>query len=151
MTIELPRPAFGDGEPIPALFTCDGQDRSPPLQWGQAPAEAQSLALTMDDPDAPAGTWDHWIVFNLPPTLTGLPEGAASRGLPAGSLHAANSWGDQGYGGPCPPSGTHRYVFSLYASDVQLELPAGARKAQVLAALQGHILGQAEWIGTYSR
>lgn len=148
MALTLTSTAFAQGQSIPAKYTCDGQDISPPLHWSDAPAGAQSLALIMDDPDAPAGVWVHWVLFNLPASLHDLPEKAA---LPGGSLEGKNSWGRVGYGGPCPPRGSHRYFFKLYTLDTKLNLSRGASKEQLLAAMEGHILAQAELMGTYSR
>ena len=148
MTFELTSSAFSSGQRIPTKFTCDGEDISPPLQWSEPPAGTQSLALIMDDPDAPAGTWDHWLLFNLPASSRGLPE---QTGTPGGSVAGKNSWGRTGYGGPCPPRGTHRYSFKLYALNTTLALPAGANKAQLLRAMADHILAQTELVGTYSR
>ncbi len=148
MTFELTSTAFAAGEPIPAKYTCDGVNVSPPLAWSDPPAGTQSLALIMDDPDAPAGVWDHWLLFNIPADLRHLPERA---GAPAGSVDGKNSWGRTGYGGPCPPRGTHRYFFKLYALDTKLNLPAGANKIQLLRAMEGHVLAQAELMAVYSR
>lgn len=152
MPFELSSTAFSQGSEIPTQFSCDGEDISPPLQWSQPPAGAVALALIMDDPDAPAGTWDHWLLFNLSAEAGGLDPGVEPlERLPNGSVHGANSWGRIGYGGPCPPSGTHRYFFKLYALDQPLDLPVGANKAEVLAAMEGHVLEQAELMGTYER
>jgi Raf kinase inhibitor-like YbhB/YbcL family protein len=148
MSIELTSPAFAHGEAIPTLYSCDGDDISPPLQWQNVPAGTQSLALIMDDPDAPRGTWVHWVLYNMPPQTSELPENVA---LTAGSSQGTNSWNRLGYGGPCPPSGTHRYFFKLYALDSELDLAAGATKDQLLAAMEGHILAQGELMGTYAR
>ena len=148
MNFELTSTAFAAGEPIPAKYTCDGADISPPLAWSDPPQGTQSLALIMDDPDAPVGTWDHWILFNIPADTRDLPEQASP---PSGSVDGKNSWGRTGYGGPCPPRGTHRYFFKLYALDTPLNLPAGVDKAQLLQAMEGHILAQAELMGTYAR
>jgi Raf kinase inhibitor-like YbhB/YbcL family protein len=148
MTFDLTSPAFAPGEPIPTKYTCDDQDISPPLKWSDPPGGTQSFALIMDDPDAPVGIWVHWVLFNLSPDTRDLPEQAAS---PAGAQDGQNSWKRTGYGGPCPPSGAHRYFFKLYALDTTLNLPAGATKAQVLKAMEGHILAQAEVMGVYSR
>lgn len=146
MSMALTSPAFNSGDPIPEKFTCDGEDISPELDWFGTPEGTVSLALIMDDPDAPVGTWVHWVVFNLPMDLSGLREGMTGVGL-----DGTNSWNRGGYGGPCPPSGTHRYFFKLYALDQTLDLEAGADKAAVLSAMEGHILGEAELMGTYSR
>ncbi len=152
MAFELTSSAFAQGETIPVRYTCDGDDVSPPLEWGDPPEGTQSFALANDDPDAPAGIWDHWILFNLPGEARSLPEGVPSDAeLPDGSRQGQNSWRRLGYGGPCPPSGTHRYFFKLYALDTTLDLASGANKKQLLQAMEGHILGQAELIGVYSR
>jgi hypothetical protein len=148
MAFSITSPAFAPGQLIPSKYTCDGQDISPPLQWSDIPADTKSLALIMDDPDAPVGTWDHWLVFNLPPDLAGLPEKASK---PKEASDGKNSWGRLGYGGPCPPRGVHRYFFKLYALDTTLALAQGANKGQLLSAMAGHILTQAELMGTYSR
>jgi Raf kinase inhibitor-like YbhB/YbcL family protein len=145
---ELTSPAFASGQPIPAQYTCDGQDISPPLQWHDAPKDTQSFALIMDDPDAPAGDWVHWLLYNLPADLRELLENAA---LPQGSQTGKNSWGRFEYGGPCPPRGTHRYFFKLYALNTTLDQAAGNSKAHLLKAIARHTLAQAELMGTYSR
>jgi len=139
-------PAFNHEEFIPSKYTCDGEDLSPPLAIDNIPAGAASLVLIVDDPDAPGGTWDHWIVFNIPGKLTRIGEGDAPEGL-----EGTNSWGRGGYGGPCPPSGTHRYLFKIYALDTTLDVPLGARKTEVLAAMEGHVLESATLMGRYQR
>jgi Raf kinase inhibitor-like YbhB/YbcL family protein len=149
---ELTSTAFAPGEPIPTKYSCDGEDISPPLQWSDPPQGTQSLALIADDPDAPVGTWVHWVLFNLPAEARSLLEAVppdAER--PDGSRHGENGWGRLDYGGPCPPSGTHRYFFKLYALDTMLDLDAGAGKKQVLQAMEGHILTETELMGVYSR
>ena len=152
MSLTLQSRAFADGEPIPRRYTCDGEDVSPPLTWAEAPAEARSFALVVDDPDAPGGTWVHWIVFNLPADASSLPEHAAeSGGMPAGVIEGTNSWGRPGYGGPCPPSGTHRYFFKLYALDAMLDLPTTATGPDVARTMEGHVLEQATLMGRYAR
>jgi Raf kinase inhibitor-like YbhB/YbcL family protein len=152
MSFVLTSPAFVAGSPIPAEFTCDGRDISPPLAWGLPPEETQSLALVMDDPDAPVGTWDHWVLFNLPPTARGLPADLpADPERPDGSRHGRNSWHRLGYGGPCPPRGLHHYVFRLVALDALLGLAAGSTKAELERAMAGHVLATAELVGTYTR
>jgi hypothetical protein len=148
MTLEITSPAFAHEQGIPELYTCKGQDISPPLQWSQPPAGTQSFVLIMDDPDAPIGTWDHWLVFNLPAETRELTE--AVSGLPSGAQPGRNSWRRNDYGGPCPPGGArHRYFFKLYALDTRLDLLDGARKAKLEKAMDGHILAQAELIGIY--
>lgn len=152
MVFNLSSPAFNQGAAIPRKYTCDGEDLSPPLQWTEPPADTRSLALISDDPDAPVGTWVHWVVYNLPAGIRSLPEGASpAAGLPQGGVHGQNSWRRLEYGGPCPPSGTHRYFFKLYALDITLELGPGAGKKELLGAMEGHVLAQAELMGTYSR
>jgi Raf kinase inhibitor-like YbhB/YbcL family protein len=151
-TLQVTSPAFQQGQPIPAKFTCDGANISPPLQWGQPPAGAKSLALIVDDPDAPQGTWVHWILFNLPPTTEGLMESASNDAdFPKNALEGINDFRKTGYGGPCPPSGTHRYFFRLYALDTLLALPADAKRADVDRAMAGHVLAQGELMGTYGK
>jgi Raf kinase inhibitor-like YbhB/YbcL family protein len=148
MTFQLTSSAFGYGEQIPRRYTCDGQNISPPLKWNDPPRGTQSFALIMDDPDAPREIWVHWICFNLPAAIRELPERAH---LSADSQEGWNSWGRPGYGGPCPPSGAHRYFFKLYALDTKIKLPPHPDKAQLLRAMEDHILAQAELMGTYSR
>ncbi len=146
---ELTSTSFVGGEPIPLKYSCDGEDVSPPLTWGEPPEGSQSFALIMDDPDAPGGTWDHWIVFNIPAEVRELPEA-----ISAGNINATfgkNSWGRNDYGGPCPPSGTHRYFFKLYALNTTLSLSENANKGQVLAAMEGLVLAETELPGTFSR
>ena len=151
-TIELTSSAFVQGEPIPAKHTCSGEDTSPPLAWGEPPAGTQSFALIMDDPDAPGGTWVHWVFFNIPVNIRSLPEAFPSGDtFPDGSLGGNNNWGRTGYGGPCPPSGTHRYFFKLYALDEMLAINAGASKGELEKAMVGHILAYAELMGTFSK
>jgi len=156
MALELTSPAFTPGAAIPARYTCEGQDIAPPLQWEGVPAGTRSLALIMDDPDAPDPaaprmTWVHWVLYNLPPDLQGLPEGATTSDLPPGSGEGRNDWGRTGYGGPCPPVGRHRYFFKLYALDTRLEGLDKPTKAEVEAAMAGHVLDQAELVGTYQK
>ncbi|RMF84930.1 MAG: YbhB/YbcL family Raf kinase inhibitor-like protein [Nitrospinota bacterium] len=151
-TLALTSPAFKPGSPIPVRYTCDGEDLSPPLQWSNVPSGTKSFALVVDDPDAPMGTWDHWILYDIPATTTRLPAGiAATRRVPEVGTHGRNSWRRLGYGGPCPPGGTHRYFFKLYALDTVLQLKPGATKKKLLRAMQGHILAQGELMGTYQR
>jgi hypothetical protein len=152
MTISMSSPAFADGELIPVKYTCDGENVSPPLEWGGLPAGAQSLALIMDDPDAPSGTFVHWVIYDLPPTLSGLPEDVPSDEKPSvGGTQGNNGAGKLGYTGPCPPSGTHHYFFRLYALDARLDAAAGLSKDKLLQAMEGHVLAQGELMGIYSR
>ncbi len=152
MAMTLTSPAFAHEGDIPGRHTCDGADISPPLVFAGVPEGAASLAVVCDDPDAPAGVWDHFVLYNLSPATPGLPEGLpAKAGYPDGSRSGKNSWGRHGYGGPCPPSGTHRYFFTLYALDAMLELPDGAGKKELLRAAKGHILAAATLMGRYRR
>ena len=151
-SLTLSSPAFAAGASIPAVYSCDGKDQSPPLRWTGAPAGTKSFALIMDDPDAPAGTWVHWLIFNIPAQATGLPEAVRPAAtLDDGSVQGTNSWRRLGYGGPCPPRGQHRYFFKLYALDAMLSLSSSAGKADLLRAMEGHILAQAELMGVYRR
>ncbi len=150
LTIKLASPAFGPHQLIPAQYTCHGADRSPPLIWDGPPPATQALVLIVDDPDAPRGTWGHWVVYNLPPYQHQLPEGVPPQPtLPPGSLQGTSDFGQLGYRGPC--HGTHRYLFKLYALDTPLGLPPGATKAQVEQAMQGHILATGGLDGRYRR
>ena len=150
--ILLTSSAFKEGETIPRKYTCDGSDFSPPLKWDNVPAQAKSLALIVDDPDAPMGTWVHWVIFNISPKTTGLPENVpAQESLPDGALQGKNDFRNYGYGGPCPPGGTHRYFFKLYALDTILDLKAGCSKAQLVKVIQGRIIGEGQLMGRYSR
>lgn len=145
--LSITSPAFSQNGMIPKRYTCDGADVSPPLVIGNVPEGTKSLALIVDDPDAPAGTWVHWVVWNIDPGTREIPENT----LPPGALQGTTDFGKQKYGGPCPPSGTHRYFFKLYALNSPLALPAGARKARLEEAMEGHLLGKAELIGLYRR
>ncbi|HEY92894.1 MAG TPA: YbhB/YbcL family Raf kinase inhibitor-like protein [Dehalococcoidia bacterium] len=151
MTLSLSSIAFQDGEGIPVKHTCEGQDVSPPLMWSELPQGTQSLALIVDDPDAPGGVFNHWVLFNIPSDNRRLPEAVPTQAqLPSGALQGRNGFGRVGYGGPCPPPGRpHRYCFTLYALDRVLDLKAGVSKKQVLDAMQGHILAQGKLTGTY--
>lgn len=152
MSIELTSSAFKQGQLIPQVYSCKGNDISPALSWGDPPVGTQAFALIMDDPDAPAGTWVHWVVFNIPATSRGLSEAIPSGpSLSDGSLQGKNSSGNTGYNGPCPPSGTHRYFFKLYALDEMLGIAPGADKGELLKAMSGHILAQGELMGTFSK
>ena len=144
--------AFRDGRPIPQKYTCDGDDVSPPLEWSDVPEETRTLALVCDDPDAPMGTWVHWVIFNIPGNVKALSECVPpERELPDGARQGMNDFKKIGYGGPCPPSGMHRYFFKLYALDDKLDLPSGATKAHVMIAMEKHVIGQAHLMGTYLR
>lgn len=149
MSLTLTSTAINPGALIPAQYTCDGKNISPPLAWQNAPLGTQSFVLIMDDPDAPAGDWVHWIVFNIPATTNQLAENLSSP--PLGSKFGSNSWSKDGYGGPCPPSGTHRYYFKLYALDTQLSLGSKTDKSSLEQAMKGHILANAELMGKYAR
>jgi Raf kinase inhibitor-like YbhB/YbcL family protein len=142
--------AFKEGQPIPRQYTCDGINISPPLEWSGVPKSAKTIAIIADDPDAPAGTWVHWVLYNLLAQNIGLVENVPATGeLKAGGFQGKNSFGKLGYGGPCPPSGTHRYFFKVYAVDAELPLKAGVTKADLETAMQGHIVAQAQLMGTY--
>ncbi len=150
--MEITSSAFGSGEMIPAKYTCDGADFSPPLDWSGSPAGTKSFALVCDDPDAPMGTWVHWVIFDIPPSATMLAEGfTREKDLPGGGTQGINDFRKIGYGGPCPPGGTHRYFFKLYALDTMLGLKPGITKDQLLKAMRGHILAEAQLMGTYRR
>jgi Raf kinase inhibitor-like YbhB/YbcL family protein len=155
VTFTLTSPSFTNGAPIPAQHTCDGADRSPHLSWTGAPAGTQAFALIVDDPDAPAGVWVHWVLFDLPAGMNGLPENVATtETLPqlGGAIQGRNDSRKTGYAGPCPPPGKpHRYYFKLYALDARLGLRPGATKADVVRAMEGHALGSAQLMGTYQR
>lgn len=152
MALEIRSPAFGSGDEIPAEFTCDGDDGSPPLTWTDAPDGTESFALIVDDPDAPGGTFVHWVAYDLPATASELPAGVpAETVLPEGGVHGENSWSRLGYGGPCPPDGSHRYFFKLYALDRSLGLRPGATKRELVEAMEGHVLGEARLVGRYER
>lgn len=153
MVWSMSSPAFREGETIPRRHTCEGEDVSPPLVWNEPPPATRSLVLIADDPDAPMGTWVHWVLYNLPAELRDLPEGIpAQERLSNGALHGLTDFERVGYGGPCPPPGKpHRYFFRLYALDRQLGLKARATKAQVLDACRGHILAEAQLMGLYAR
>lgn len=153
VTIELKSPAFKEGEMIPVKYTCDDADVSPALSWSEPPEATRELVLICDDPDAPIGTWDHWVLYGLPADTAGLPEGVPkTKEIESGGVHGKNSWGNLGYGGPCPPKGSaHRYFFRLYAIDTKLDLKPGASKKEVLNAIEGHILAKGELMGKYAR
>jgi Raf kinase inhibitor-like YbhB/YbcL family protein len=147
MSLTLTSDAFANGQSIPAKYSCVGKNISPALAWNEPPAGTQSFALIVDDPDAPAGTWVHWVLFNIPVSTLSLDESMDTSAMSAGR----NSSGKMSYDGPCPPSGTHRYFFKLYALDSTLSLSPGATKEQLLTAMKGHILAQGELMGTFSK
>lgn len=154
MSLHLYSTVFEAGKNIPVRFTCDGANISPPLSWTGVPLEAKSMVLIVDDPDAPdpaapIRTWVHWVLYNLPVTLSSLPEGITSQNLPDGACEGLNDWHKTGYGGPCPPIGCHRYFHHLYALDVVLPDLKTPDKQQFMAAMQGHVLAKAELIGLY--
>ena len=152
MEIKITSSAFENGGMIPAKYTCDGADVSPPLQWDTVPEGTKSIALICDDPDAPMGTWVHWVLFNMPAEANELAENIpAEETLPNGAMQGVSDFGRIGYGGPCPPGGTHRYFFKVYALDTKVDLQAGADKRQLLKAMEGHILSQGQLIGKYKR
>ncbi len=157
MTIPIESPAFIGGGTIPKLYTCDGKDISPPLAWSGVPEATRSLALICEDPDAPRGTWTHWVIFDIPATVKGLGEGiptkervtVADGGEPA--RQGTNDFGKIGYGGPCPPSGTHHYIFRIYALDTGLGLGPKTSRQDLLRSIKGHILAEGQLTGLYSR
>jgi Raf kinase inhibitor-like YbhB/YbcL family protein len=156
MTLHLKSPAFAAGGAIPSKYTCEGANISPPLTWSGAPAETKSLVLIVDDPDAPDPkaprmTWVHWVLYDLPASATSLPEDANTNGLPPGAKAGLNDWKRAQYGGPCPPVGRHRYVHKLYALDIELPGLRHPTKAEVEAAMRGHILAETKLIGTYQK
>jgi Raf kinase inhibitor-like YbhB/YbcL family protein len=151
MAITVTSPAFKEGQMIPAKYTCDGQGISPPLNW-QQPKDVKSFALISDDPDAPAGIWVHWVMWNIPAESNGLPESVpTTKELPDGSKQGVTSSHTHGYHGPCPPSGTHRYYFKVYALDQMLDLPITSTKQNLLDAMKGHILAEGQLMGKYKR
>ena len=150
--MDLKSSAFEAGGIIPKKYTCDGPDVSPPLSWSDVPGGAKSLTLIADDPDAPRGTWVHWVAWNIPATARALEEDAPKRDtLPNGMKQGTTDFRSIGYGGPCPPSGTHRYFFKLYALDATLNLPPSTTKKDLEKAMQGHVLAQSELMGKYAR
>jgi hypothetical protein len=152
MALQVKSSAFSEGDSIPAQYTCDGKDVSPPLSWSGIPAGTKSLALVCDDPDAPSGVWVHWVAYNIPGSTSGLPEAVPTRDeIAGGGLQGKNDFRKTGYGGPCPPGGTHRYVFTVYALDSDVTLAAGATKGELVAAMQGHVLAEGKLTGKYSR
>jgi Raf kinase inhibitor-like YbhB/YbcL family protein len=155
-TLKLGSPRFANGEAIPREYSCEGRDVSPPLVWSGVPAGTRSLALVVDDPDAPDPrnprmTWVHWVLYDLPPDSAGLAEGVAPADLPAGARQGRNDWKRTGWGGPCPPIGRHRYFFKLFALDRELGDLREPTKQALERAMQGHLLGRAELVGTYEK
>jgi hypothetical protein len=156
MALSLSSPVFEQNGSIPKLYTCQGKDISPALVWSGLPDGTKSIALIVDDPDAPdpaapKRTWVHWVLYNIPTTATGLPEAVNATGLPSGTRQGRNDWDRTGYGGPCPPIGRHRYFHKLYALDVVLQDLKQPTKATLLEAMKGHILEQVELVGTYQK
>jgi Raf kinase inhibitor-like YbhB/YbcL family protein len=156
MALLLTSPAFAHNGAIPKQYTCEGTDTSPPLSWSAAPEGTKSFALIVDDPDAPDPrapqmTWVHWVIHNIPADVQSLPEGAARLGMPPGAIQGLNDWKRAGYGGPCPPIGRHRYFHKLYALDTVLAGLNRPTKARLLQALKGHVLAEAELVGTYEK
>jgi len=156
MALTLKSSAYDNGGVIPSRYTCEGEDVSPPLVWTGVPETARSLVLIIDDPDAPDPkapkmTWVHWVLYNIPPDVTGLPEGVAPETLPPGIMEGLNDWNRTGYGGPCPPIGRHRYFHKLYALDTVLKCMKTPTKAEVETAMKGHIISQTQYMGTYKK
>ena len=154
MSLQLTSDAFTNGQSIPAKYSCVGKNISPALNWNEPPGGTQSFALIVDDPDAPFGTWVHWVLYNIKPDMRGLQEDLPITGKnidPEAIYVGKNSAGNIGYDGPCPPSGTHRYFFKLYALDTLISLLPGASEEQILKEMDGHILAQAELMGTFSK
>jgi hypothetical protein len=152
MALKITSSTFTEGGRIPKQYTCDGADISPDLSWAGVPESTKSLVLICDDPDAPMGTWVHWVLFNIPPGESALPAKTPSNAnLSNGAKHGTNDFRRLGYGGPCPPGGTHRYYFKLYALDIELNLDSGATKSKVEEAMRGHILAEGQLMGKYQR
>lgn len=151
--IKLTSSAFAEGEAIPAKYTCDGEDASPPLAWANVPADARNIAIVCEDPDAPGGLWVHWVLYGLPGSVRELPAGLpATETLPIGAKQGTNDFDRYGYGGPCPPPGkAHRYFFRIFAVDVVVTLHPGATRDELLSAMEGHILAQGQLMGLYKR
>ncbi|WP_224367983.1 YbhB/YbcL family Raf kinase inhibitor-like protein [Hyalangium versicolor] len=154
--LHLTSPRFKDGQTIPIAFTCEGEDKAPPLHWEEVPHGTRSLALVVEDPDAPdprhpQRTWCHWLLYNIPPGTRDLPEGASPDNLPRGALQGRNDWDRTGYGGPCPPIGRHRYIYRLYALDTVLPDLGSPTRTQLLDAIQDHVLAESQLIGTYEK
>lgn len=155
-SFNLSSPAFTNGQTIPRKFTCEGKGISPALHWQGVPAKARSIALIVEDPDAPDPaapkiTWIHWVLYDIPASASGLPENVTRAELPSGTQEGQNSWHKPGYGGPCPPIGRHRYFFRLFALDTVLDLPGGPTAQGLQAAMRGHIIAQTALLGTYRK
>ena len=152
MELKITSTAFSEGSMIPKRHTCDGEDVSPPLAWTGVPDGTKSLAIICDDPDAPMGTWVHWVLFNIPAGIKDLPANISPKSvIESGAKHGKNDFRKLGYGGPCPPGGTHRYYFKLYALDTEINLDSGITKVQLLKAMEGHILAEGQLMGRYRR
>ena len=153
MKLQVTSTAFKHGEEIPGKYSCSGADVSPPLSIANVPKEAKSLVLVLDDPDAPSGTWIHWVLYGIAPTTVAIPEGSSAKGTsPVAAQLGKNSWGKTEWGGPCPPpGGKHHYYFRVYAVDTGLSLPRGVSKPDIMRAIDGHILAQGELMGTFQR
>jgi len=152
MELTVTSTAFSEGGMIPSRYSCDGEDISPPLRWSEGPEGTKVYALISDDPDAPMGTWVHWVIYNIPAAVTSLPENVPTTAeLKDGSHQGINDFKRHGYGGPCPPGGTHRYYFKVYALDAMIEAGPGLSKKKLLRAMEGHILAKGELMGKYSR
>ena len=152
MNLDIKSTAFGEGDSIPKQYTCDGADISPQLSWSQPPEGTGSMVLICDDPDAPMGTWVHWVLYGLSPDTLEISEGIPDdKEVLGGAKHGVNDFRKYGYGGPCPPGGTHRYFFKLYAVDTEVDLDPGATKDEVIDAIKGHVLAEGQLMGRYSR
>ena len=152
MVIKIESKEFNEGNPIPKRYTCDDVNISPPLTWSSIPEEAKSIAIICEDPDAPGGTWSHWVIFNLPGDISGLDEFVMGREiLDNGAVQGVNDFGTIGYGGPCPPSGTHRYYFKIYALDRKIEITSRINRSELLENMGGHIIDQGQLMGIYTR
>ncbi len=152
MSMEIKTPVFEHGKDIPKKYTCKGEDISLPLKWESKADGVESFVLIMDDPDAPVGVFDHWLVYNIPGDTGSLAEGVSSEGkLPAGAKECKNSFGKKEYGGPCPPSGEHRYFFRIYALDTKLDLQEGAKRGELEEAMEGHLLEKGEIMGVFAK
>lgn len=145
--MKIESPSFNSGENIPTKYTCDGENIIPPLVFSEVPEKARSLVLIMDDPDSPTGVWTHWTIWNINPKVIGVPEGL----VPEGAMEGKTTFGDIGYGGPCPGKGSHRYFFKLYALDTELKIPPGSARETLVEAIKGRVVAEAETYGLYSR